>query len=406
MNSMRKIIFCIIGFLAGICQLASGYSLLAISNPWGEATCPVTGQSSGMGGVGVALEERWNLSMINPANLCGIDAISFSFSSGSQLLQISDDAGESAVRGSSSIPFVVFAFPFPKLGVLSAAYREVSRIEYDYSPNATAAGPEYRNSFNGSGLRYAARFGFSREVTRWLHAGVAYERLIGYEKHSVYIDYTNTDFADRSDTVAVNTQGNYAAIGVSLFPKKFSFGLSLLYPVSTSEVTWEHRRSIIYPGPTVAALSPTESSGTEDLPFSLVAGMATTAIRRFTLGLDMSLTDWNNYSREGFSGVTSSTVRVALGSEWVYDRNSEFSWIERVPLRCGLFYDTWPSNEIKEAGLSLGSGMPLGKETGMFDVFFTYSRRGSLERQKLVENNFKFGFTITGCSNPLPESRK
>ena len=407
MKVVRNLV-CLILFVCF--SVSSAYSVLSAGHPIGEIFQPVVGQSRGMGGVSVAIEDKNNLSLVNPANLSTLHMAVFSVLSSQGLVSIKDE-NKSASLFDSDIPLVIFAFPLSRIGSIHAAYRQISKLNYNFSP-AIVQVPGTMDSMSqvirGGGSRYAGQIGFSRSWTPWLHTGIAYQRSMGFMKLTRLMDYkSNSDimYADEYDTTALHTQGDNVSLGITLNYKAVSLGLSGKYSVSNT--ARQTKTTAIRPNTGAMLATSTDSIGLENIPLSYAAGLGIKASYRLLLGLDIATNLWEKYNSSFYSKKLENDLFVALGAEWVYNRNSEFSWIERVPVRAGAFYKKWPNDNIKEAGCTVGVGLPTGNKSGNFDIAVEYARRGNMDNVGLVENSYKLyiGFTGNGKWGRRAEKR-
>lgn len=395
----RVIVFFIL--IASITAQVFGYSILSLSGPSGIPFTPVSGQSRGMGGTSIALESPANLSLVNPAGISFARAASFSIEYIQEYTKIYDADGNESIRPDHYIPMAVFVYPISTFGNLFMAYHLNSRLDLDFVfESDLEPASVQRMIFTGS--RYSGKIGFSRSWFRKLHTGLSLHASNGMENRMEMVDYSNTTeiaYADRKDSTLFYTKEYGIDFGLTFPTRIFSIGASVQYPLWNSLV---RKKSV-----GVADIVRSEQDTLEEvLPFTFGCGVSLKAVPKVLIAMDFLTTGWSAYSRDGYTESLDNDMKVAMGFEWAYNRNSEYSWIARVPIRSGLFYKKWANDGIKEAGLTLGTGLPFARNSGIMDISFSFSKRGDIGTNKLEENCYQISVGVTGGSHWKSARRK
>ncbi len=396
--------FVIIAFFAA-CVPAGAASFFSAGQPIGEEFRPVVGESRGMAGVSMAMNNQNNLSLVNPAGPASVRKGSVSFLFSQEFIKIRDHSA-STWNTATEIPMLVLAVPVENWVTLTAAYRQISRLDFEItSGEEPIAGTDsVVQTLGGSGSRYAGFVGLSRTWTRWLQTGIAYERIAGNVKTTLTADFSAADAWDRFDTSSIVPAGNRVGLGVIFTRAEARFALAAYVPFKTSAEQKQFQTTIS--PERVFVTSHTKQDIDESLPATYSLG-ASYGTGRTRTGLDLSLSPWGDYSRTGFTNDLRTDVYVGLGVRRDISENQfETQWYKILPIRAGIFYHRWPNPNVNEYGLATGIGLPLANRAGLFDISVELTRRGSVEEVGLVENSVKVTIGITGNSRAISSTSR
>jgi len=100
---------------------------------------------------------------------------------------------------------------------------------------------------------------------------------------------------------------------------------------------------------------------------------------KFTTGLDFVTTKWSASKIPGSTGYAADTRSLLFGVEYIPDKYSNYSFINRVEYRIGgHFGDNYliiNGEQIKEYGASLGIGLPLPRTPSKVNLFIDFTRK-------------------------------
>ncbi len=390
---MRQL--CMIALLLFSTRISAA-SFFSAGQPTGQEYRPVLGASRGMAGVSAAMDDPYDLSLVNPANLARIREGTISFLFTQEFVQVRDD-NASSWMSSSEIPMLVLAVPVEDFATLTAAYRQSSRAAFEISSGIEpiAGSDSVTQTQRGSGARYAGYVALSRAWTRWLQTGLAYERLAGSIKTTLAADFSASDAWDRFDTTSIVPSGNRLGLGATLIKGDARFAASVYVPLGTSaeeKVT----QTVISPDRRVILNSPRSRDITEELPATYTAGVSY-GLRGLRAGMDVSLTPWQTYERTNFDDTLETDTYLGVGIRRdLPEIQLETAWYKVLPWRAGVFYHQWPTPDLNEYGLGLGIGLPLSGKAGIFDISLELARRGSVENLSLAENSVRLSLNLTG----------
>ncbi|MGE5406853.1 MAG: hypothetical protein ACM3NR_03990, partial [Methanosarcina sp.] len=143
------------------------------------------------------------------------------------------------------------------------------------------------------------------------------------------------------------------------------------------------------------------NSGSVFIPGTFKAGISFGKLNKFTAGVDFISTKWSKSTIPGSAGYLGDTKTFLFGVEYTPDKFSNFSFLKRIDYRLGGHtgnnYLVIGGEQIKEAGLSFGLGMPVrrsySKSKANFFVDFT-RRTASASSSLHTEDYVTFGASI------------
>ncbi len=133
-----------------------------------------------------------------------------------------------------------------------------------------------------------------------------------------------------------------------------------------------------------------------DIPGHLNTSLTMKPTPTFKVALDFDYEPWSGIDE---SYIDSYKLSLGIAREPVMDSFSNKWWNQ--PIRTGISYRKLPfkaigQNEIDEYSASLGVSLPLKKDVNRIDFGFKYTKRGSLETNKLQDEAYMFMIGFTG----------
>lgn len=131
-------------------------------------------------------------------------------------------------------------------------------------------------------------------------------------------------------------------------------------------------------------------------PHEIGASMTLLPITEHKLAADLQYEMWSKVDESKYEDAWK------LGLGWSYEPRPEFhtGYLNQLPLRGGVSYRRLPfsvnSSAIDEIGISAGITFPLKRDINRVDVGFQFTRRGSLENNKLTDTSLMLMLGFTG----------
>ena len=142
-----------------------------------------------------------------------------------------------------------------------------------------------------------------------------------------------------------------------------------------------------------------ENSKSAFIPGTLRFGTSFGKINKFTAGLDFITTKWSKSKIPGSSGYAADTKSFLFGLEYIPDKYSNYSFLQRMEYRLGGHvednYLIINGEQIKEAGASFGIGIPMRRTFSKTNLFFDFTRKsGSALNNLHIENYYTVGISL------------
>ncbi|HEX2958891.1 MAG TPA: hypothetical protein VHO70_18800 [Chitinispirillaceae bacterium] len=396
-------------------------SVMGIQYPLGMPSRTGTGPSLSLGGCATAISNDFFGFTKNPANLGVMNRAVFSGLLSLKFLSLNDDYSNSQHASFEPNSFL-FAFPLAKYGALGVAFNQLSSTDllfktskaFDLSnkPISTTMG----TVIDGGTSEWQVGYGIT--PIKNLRVGIAYERLyfknnwVNYLKNSVtlvdsLVDSTNVKFASNGfsmgamytiDKLTVGLSGKYYGKATGHF-ENHSWGVNRYIDTVTTTnndsttTTTENPREKI---------TTTNSSGKVSLPPQLCLGASYKLSPEWLVAADIDVIFWSRYkSVESlqFKKETelANAFNLSVGTQFIPAPNLLTpKYHEIIQYRGGFRISRLPGADAYETALTLGTGLPLKKGGGVFDLFFEVGRRWDTRYSGLSENFFGFNIGLNG----------
>jgi hypothetical protein len=381
---------------------ARAESLLELLPP-GEPLLPLDAHAIALGG---AAEARWDLESglpANPAQLVGIDGVSFA-----TVLQVRrglrDLAGPGADWDETRQDFPAFQ--------ISAALPRGLRLGIGYRADLRSRGSYHYSvpfPLEGETQHYVVRYAQSGGLSRFpfslalplgerYRAGVGLNLYRGNLSQEWTYDFPNPTsgdpdlgYQDRKVRRQASWYGTGLALGLQAQP---------LDPATVFSLRWDG-------GADLRGDAQEETAGEDDVRVSRVDGRmparwALGAARRLPRGALGSVQweheAWTDYRAPAGSAKLSDVDRLCLGLEWFWGQAPAPGREGRqLPLRLGLRRGNWPAAdpisgaEVTETTVSLGTGFDLPAGRGSLDLAFYWQALG----MDAGESERRFGLALS-----------
>jgi hypothetical protein len=359
----------------------------------GEWVYPSDARGRGMGGLGIAVADKRNLSLMNPAAAGFIEQPSLYFSMSPESRRVKD--GERTFRDNSpDFPLLRGVVIVPGGVRLSAALHQWNHTNFDLLGN----GPP--DTLFGSVRRVEGRGGFTAlslaaavRPVAWLSLGVESDWPFGSYRETWRRDFPDSlPLLDTVDELR----------GTSSSEPSWTAGVLATYGgVSGGAYIRPARDLTLDERVTTVMKHVTSSERTVRLPMETGFGVTVEPRPGLRAGAEMVFAGWADFEMDGEPAAGYRDVtRFGAGLEWVRDPSPHGRFLDRVPLRVGYFQQPWhfrdaEGNSIDERFFSLGLGMPFSRDNGMLDAAVEFGRRGDLARNGLEESVVRFTVGIS-----------
>ncbi len=355
----------------------------------------VSGRSSGMAGVGLAMTDGLTVNFLNPASL---SALTLTTISGNFRHSVADlkNSTQAASITDTNVLAAQFVIPLKQnraafsLGLIPYSSSEVSFTDEILSDEL----PRFETVSYDGGLNTGFLSLSIRPFNR-LYLGATGLFYFGLLRNIQRVDFTAPEF--------INTQ---AELSQSVTGVNFRVGV--IFRILSN---W-NIAGVLTPGVTLNAdntlsLTITEfpNVSTSDIELPLAFGIGTSfgVGRKLLVGIDYYQQQWSKVGNSGFntdSQFNNNSQRIALGLEYSGRGSFRESYFSRMAVRTGIYYKILGLEEpvgqkVTELFGTIGLGLPIKWSAGRLDLAFEAGKRGSSSTNPFRENVIRLTGSIT-----------
>ncbi|MFW5831072.1 MAG: hypothetical protein ACOCVA_02390 [Prolixibacteraceae bacterium] len=368
------------------------------------------GRTTAMGGASIAGRNSQQINMANPASYTAVDSLAFLFEFG-VFGKFSNYSNDISSMNASDINFRYFALNFQFTNWLAASMGLLpfSDVGYNIEVNETVENTGnilYR--YYGVGSVSRAYFGLSVDPVKNVSVGANLNYLFGsLNRNSEGYSTESSDF--------YNIQ-KYERIRMSDFG--LDFGVQATFPLKAEEhitigavLEAKPEYTAFYSDLTQKTISATNASDVDTLNFQdeekssiilpLTYGLGVSYVKqnRLEINADYYHQNWANAKFFGSTNpVLTDLNKFALGAEWIPDKFSIGSYLNRIAYRAGLKYEKsyvqLNNQPINDFGISFGVGLPVYRSNSTINVSAEIGRRGTKENNLILENYAKLNLSV------------
>ncbi len=353
----------------------------------------------GLGGSGIALMRRDNLTTSNPASWGAIDLTRFTASLSFTGFNLSDKSTSAFYSETDFSGFLIGVPVSNDYGIsLVGGLIPYSNVNYEVVSNeSTNDLGNYTVDYSGSGGLSKAFIGVSYNLPFDLSLGATYEYYNGKTDYQTQIQFDqNADFNNSIYDLSLKSNGIGYTFGL-ISPDFAKFFMA----EKISELRVGLTYQIISLLDVDSVLSSNNSVGYQelsnigferDIPSRLGVGLQFTWDQNYTFLFDYVNQNFSEYKAGGnFSPFLRDLNRFSLGFEYRHSSGRFGSTWEQTILRAGLSYEESPyylnGNEINEIAAYAGLSFPMGTDNSI-DFGLKYGIRGTTESNLVKENIF------------------
>lgn len=383
----------------------------------------------GMGGVALSRASRNTVNPFNPASYAAVEMESFVFDIGVNIQTSTLRKGDNALNDAAgSIGYLAVAFPLTQWWKTSAGIMPYSKVNYE-SVNTSSdplSGSNVETIYSGGGGVTQFYWGNAFNIAKGLSLGFNLNYLYGNITRAITYNFLGNDTSYLMNKRGQkNTHVNNLLVDIGLQYRQplgerytLNTGLtcrlprsmtvrdqSMVYTLVANEIQ-EYLIDTVFPA---RGDDGTYDSSLEQ-PFSVGLGLALERNELWQVALDASYAPWSGlkytensgYSIFGHSAVDyAPTWRLALGAEWMGDRNATSYW-RRIGVRAGAYYhkgrlalDMSGYESLDEIGAGVGIALPMRKGRSVLNISMGYSSFGNIGI--LRRDCFTVGLSVGSC---------
>ena len=350
-------------------------------------------KSLGMGSVGTAIRDNSSIFFSNPASYSSLDTNSFIFDFGVDYGRnfISDGVSK---YSSDDLNFhhLIIGFPLARGWGFSVGIVPMSSGFYNITENVTSSDPGYDPSigeyviyhagsggitkfFIGSGKKIGSHFSVGANMTLLSGNISKTNQVIFSDSYTVFHDNNR----EKLELIGINF--DYGLQYATSFKNKWFLNIGASLTSGNNYKSKYEHLSMKYTayGITDTITSISDNSTKTFIPATLKFGIAFGKINKLTTGLDFVTTKWSASKIPGSTDYAANTRLLLFGVEYIPDKYSNYSFINRLEYRIGgHFGDNYliiNGKQIKEYGASIGIGIPLRRTFSKANLYLDFTRK-------------------------------
>jgi hypothetical protein len=379
----------------------------------GELQPYTLGRTTAMGGASLASRNNQQINLSNPASYTAVDSLGFMFEFGvtSQYSRYSNDITN---MDANDINFRYFAMNFQIANWLatSLGLTPYSDVGYDVevTSEVTNAGTILQKYY-GEGSLSKAFLGLAIEPVKNISVGANLNYMFGMlNRNSETFFLTAPGFYDSQKFESLRLRDFSFSFGAqATIPLKKSQSLTFAAVFENPKYTGFHsdiRSKIIrvQQGTSSISDSKRDTINFQDqikVQFPLTYGVGISYVKENSLEINA------DYYRQGWSEVNlpgsgnevlTNLDRFAMGAEWIPNRFSIRSYMNRVAYRAGAKYERsylmLEGQQIIDFGITFGVGLPVYRSNSTINISAELGRKGTKEHNLVLENYARLNLSM------------
>ena len=356
-----------------------------------------TVENRSMGGLSV-FPDSIHINLQNPAFYSQLKLVSFAVGTSYNTTKLKTNTQSENARR-TTLDYLAVGIPMGKFGA-GFGLMPYTSVGYKIQFGPTDE-VRQRRQFTGTGGLNKAFLGGAYQINKNLSFGVEAGYYFGTIETSSIYSIENVQFGTRELNESIANGAGFVT-GLSYqakVGKKLQFSASAMYASETT-MTLKNTREIsivnLLSGGIVtidpANIDVADTKIKMPSRFSIGAGIG--EARKWMVGSEVTFQQSSNYSNR-FEDIKDARfddgMKYAIGGYYIPNYNSFTSYWNKITYRGGLKYEETGlvinNKTIKDAGFTLGIGLPLGGSFSNINIGFEYGKRGTRDAA-LVEENY------------------
>ncbi len=368
------------------------------------------GRSTAMGGASLASRYNMQINAANPASYTSLDSLNFIFEFGLEgkfaKYQTTDNS-----MNSNDVNFKYFAMSFRLTRWMATSLSLSPYSDVGYYVTSVADMDNVGNvytTYYGAGTISNAKWGLAVEPIKNISIGVNLNYRFGQLNRNTEVTFADPTFynVQRYSTLRIRDFGLDLGLQATLPMKDDkSLTLGLVYassPEYTDFVSDIIQKNLSYGG----ALDQDtlhyeeEERGTLVFPMTFGGGLSFAKENVYEINVDYYHEGWASAEfLGGKSNFLTDLNKFAIGAEWIPDKFSIRSFINRVAYRAGFKYEqtyhTFAGQHINDFGISFGVGIPMYRSNSTLNLSAELGQRGTKEHNLVLEKYAKLNLSVS-----------
>jgi hypothetical protein len=397
----------------GQIQVNSPYTRYGLGNLVENGMDP---RITAMGGLYYGMQGSSLINTANPASYAAFDSVSFVFDGGIFGLITQLQTSEQKNQGDYiSLSHLMFGFPVTKWWRTSLGILPFSYVGYDiYFTEPLNENLNVEYVYQGSGGLSQLYWGNAFPIGKKLSVGFNLKYMFGSIIRSRGVSFP--DSAEMKNTYirgSIRPRDIYGEIGVQYktpLPKDMYMVVGAAFAPQVEISSKANYLATTYFGDINSVQYSYDTidytinqKGTFTLPMRTGFGMTVGKEGKWLAGTDFLWQNWQKFIYYGKSDSLENRWNIALGGEYIPDRKSTTSYLQRIAYRMGGHYGKTPlylkGHHLDEYGISFGLGLPIKKSKSTINMSLSLGRRGTIQDGLISEKFVRFTVGVNVFEN-------
>ncbi|MCT4699103.1 hypothetical protein [Tenacibaculum haliotis] len=385
---------------------ASPYSYFGI----GENFEAVTVEQASMGGIGVALKDKFHLNFTNPAANADLTVATYGIGGSVSFLTLKEE-NSSQSGNSTNLRYISLGFPIGKKAGFSVGLQPFSSVGYSLLDNKDETDVSLFSGEGGTNKIYAS---FGMYVYEGLSLGIEAGYVFGNLENNI-INQRLNNLRPTKHEESVNIRGGQFKLGAQ-YKRELKNKMDLFLGASVtvdSDLSASGNEKMFTFSATNGELDVKQTlfnrevTGDVNMPMKTVFGVGLGKENKWYVGVNQqmqsALKTNSSLISNGAGYKYDDSSKFSIGGYYIPKVNSISSYWDRVTYRAGLrFEDTGllvkTTNDftaIKDFGINVGLGLPLPRQLSNVNIGFEYGQKGTTDNNLAKENYFNIRLSLS-----------
>lgn len=371
----------------------------------GELQSVTSATYSGMGGVGIGINNPVSINVLNPASYASVFPQRFTMQASlshttTQMSTLTNDQ----IANSTKFNYLIMSFPVTKWWGSSFGLLPYSEVSYNYSDYDAAS--DAKLEFEGFGGINKLYWGNGFKIGKKFSAGVNLNYLFGRLNTQRRVIFSDDSFNSKSEeeSVVSGFQYNFGLLyNQKIKDWNLSIGLILDNNNEINSKTTLTVETFEYVGTVESVKNVISSEALQQnlvLPSAIGFG-ASLANNKWLLAADYKATDWSEFEFLDQEYNLQKCNKLSLGAEFIPEIKSINNYPKIIRYRMGLYtgssYLNLEAQSIDYKAITLGLGLPLKRSGALINISAELGTRGTTDAG-LIEDKFavfKIGLVLS-----------
>ncbi len=353
-----------------------------------------------LSGLGIGLNSSYYLNGINPAGLCAMDTMSFTFelgTSGSMSQLQSGSVKENSFHG--NVDYIAIGFPVTRWMKASIGFNPLTNVGYNlksYQSNADES-VNIERTIAGEGGISQIYMNTSVTVLKKISLGFHVAYYFGNITNVLWDEPVEKNISISSFLDSTKTSYNdwYTSFGLQYSDKinddyRFTVGLIGGLEQKINNIYTSSKRSLSKGHPKGLLLSEVrDKESFDNLPFFYGVGFSISN-EKMTYGFDYTFHNWGNVQSGKAYQKFFNEHSFVLGMQYLPRPRTATKYRHRIRYRASVRYKTnylgLFDEQIKEIGINFGVGLPVKRSKSTLNLSLGVGKIGTLESTTLNQN--------------------